>query len=607
MATPVHTTSGSPSLLLIELGLTLITVALAFCCSHRRSRLFSNLEDLLGQLARRRALSVVIVGLIACTLRLLILPLSPIPEPFIHDDFSFLLAADTFASGRLTNPTHPMWVHFESFHITHKPTYMSMYFPAQGMVLAAGQLLAGHPWWGLWASAGLMCAAICWMLQGWLPPRWAFFGGMLAVLRLALFSSWIDTYSGGAVAAIGGSLVVGALSRIRRAFRTRDFFWMALGMAILANSRPYEGLLVCIPAMVALCWWLIKKPQPATSGLLRRMAPAAALLLVTAAFMAYYNHRVFGNVFTPPYAVNRATYASAPHFLWQSPRSEPVYRHKVMHDFYSGEELKWFLESRTALGFLTKGAVKLAWIELFFIGFVLVTPVIMLSHALRDRRIRFLMITGTVFGFGLAIEAFLIPHYIAPFVAALYAILLQCMRHLRVWRPGGRPSGLFLVRAIPIMCVVLAVLRAYAQPLNLHLAGTPWMTWYGGTKPFAAARAHVLQKLEDQSGPQLAIIRYSPSHEVFDDWVYNSADIDNSKVVWAREMDPASNCELVRYFKDRKVWLVEPDLKPPRLSPYPIDTEAPPDGDKLTSSYPAVHPPVLKPEVRHQHMEQVYQ
>jgi hypothetical protein len=468
-----------------------------------------------------------------------------------------------------------------------------MYFPAQGMVLAAGKLLAGHPWWGVWASVGLMCAAICWALQGWLPPRWAFFGGMLAVLRLGLFSYWMNTYTGGAVAALGGALVFGALPRIRRNFRTRDFFWLALGMALLANSRPYEGLLVSIPSLAVLCWWFVKKPHPPALILVRRMAPAGALLILTVAFIAYYNHRVFGNAFTPSYAVNRQTYASAPHFIWQSPRPEPVYRHKVLRDFYSGWELKGFLESRTPSGFVKNGVIKTIWAELFFLSFTLLAPLIMLPRVLRDRRVRVLVIAGVVFAGGLGIETWFLPQYAAPFTAPFFAILVQCMRHLRVWRPYGRPSGLFLVRAIPTICVVLASLRLFAPELKLRLAPDRWssQSWYG-TKPIGVSRAHILSQLENRPGGQLAIVRYAPDHDPFEEWVYNAADIDDSKVIWAREMDPASNRELSRYFKDRKVWLVEPDSNPPRLSPYPIKEAAP----QVSGNMASVYSPELKPQ-----------
>lgn len=569
-----HTGPGGPSLLLIEIGLALVVLAAAFCWPGAGAGFFLRLERWFAQLARRRVLCVVVVGLSASLLRVLILPLSPIPQPFIGDDFSFLLAADTFASGRLVNPTHPMWVHFEGFQITQKP-YMSMYFPAQGMVMAAGKALAGHPWWGIWASCGLMCAAICWMLEAWLPASWALLGGLLCILRIALFSSWIDTYTGGAVAAIGGALVLGAVPRIRRAFRARDFFWMAVGMAILANSRPYEGLLVCVPAVGAVGYWLLKKAHPPLSILIRRIAPALALLLLTLTFMAYYDYRVFGNVFTPPYKVDRETYASAPHFLWQAARPEPAYHHKVLRDFYTGEELREFLQNRSLAGFFEGLGKKIGLALFFFVSFAMLAPVVMLPRVLRDGRIRFLVVTGAVVAAGLAIETWFNPHYMAPFTAGVYAILLQCMRHLRAWRPGGQASGLFLARATPVLCLVLAALRLFAAPLHLHLDGDPWLSWYGGTKPMAAARAGLLTQLEGNSGPQLAIVRYSPDHIVtcYNDWIANAADIDRSKVVWAREMDRANNRRLLAYFKDRKVWLVEPDFDPPKISPYPVENE----------------------------------
>ena len=395
----------------------------------------------------------------------------------------------------------------------------------------------------------------------------------MAVLRLGLFSYWINSYTGAStISALGGALVLGALPRLMKGAQVRHGLLLAVGIVLLATTRPYEGLLLCIPVAFVLGRWAFRgKNRPPARVLILRAAFPLALIVAAGAWMGYYDYRAFGSPATLPYTVDRATYAVAPYYIWQSKRHAPVYRHESLREFYVDFEPREVAKIQSLSGIVSETMYKLKFGVLFFAGVALLPPLIMLRRVFLDRRVRFLVVCVFILTAGMAIEIYLVPHYLAPFTAAFYAIGLQAMRHLRIWSPEGRTIGLAWVRLTVTICLAMAGLRLFADPLHLTPAKWPAGEWAGewyGLGHFGGERAQIETRLEQLPGKQLVMVRYSSAHYPLEEWVYNAADIDNSKVIWAREMDAANNQELMHYYPDRKVWLVQPDALPPAISPY---------------------------------------
>lgn len=519
-----------------------------------------------GRLANHRAASIALCGILPVAVRLSLLGIYPVPEPSIHDEFSHLLLADTLVHGRLTNPPHPMWQHFESIHIIQQPTYNSMYPPGQGSFLALGIWLFHEPWVGVIISVGLMFAATCWMMQAWLPSKWALFGTLLAICAFGVTTIWMNSYLGGAVPGIGGALVLGAVRRLRQEalHKVRQSIWLGIGVVVLMNTRPFEGMVLTGAAIgyLALGYWQRRRSMFAWAQI---AIPAGLIVVAGLLFAGYYNWRVTGHPLQMPYEVNRDAYGW-PENLGFLPIKHVTSRHQVLRDMYAKEIAHHDIYGSWH-AFLNSLDVRAFENWSFFCGPVLTIPLLLLPKVFLDRRTRpLVVILALMLGVNL-FQMVLYPYHLGPTVPILFAIIAQGARHVYVVLSRARPArGLAFALLLPLCVALASTWKVTAAELNI-----PLTYWEHGAEAHRDARAYIQQWLSRRPRKQLVIVQYSSTHSPDQEWVYNGADIDHSKVVWARAMNPQSDAQLIKYFQDREVWLLNADAKPQHVQPYNAD------------------------------------
>ena len=525
--------------------------------------------------AQKRFRACAVIFLLSCVGRTALLPIEPFPAPNIHDEFSYLLASDTFAHGRLSNPTPPFWHHFEAFYVLMQPTYASKYGAALPLFMALGQGLLGTPRAGIVLSMALAAASLCWMLQAYLPAEWAFLGGLLAVVRISWFSYFGNAYWGGSVAMLGGCLLLGAAARLDRKHRARDGLLVAFALILLANSRPFEGILLSLPICLHTLWILFRQRATVNTWL-----PGLAVLLAGAAFTGYYFHRVTGH-FTFPWVVYWRQWSICPPFFFGQPNLSVHYQFTDQLIYNRDYEMLPYVNLRTKGDFAVELAVKSIYEWLFFVFPALTLTCIGLIPTLRASKSRLLMYTLAFACFGFVTETWLQAHYVAVLAGVLYLIFLNGLRWMRV---SARHNLIWLklLRGTLATVIVMFFVRLVAVP-----GDTFPPNWASHTGDIPAYQ-DIHQIMEAKAGGQLVIVRYRSGHASGYSWINNGYDIPNQHVIWARDTEPGeSNLPLLCAFHDRRAWLLVPPetgfIPPPDrtaawnsaaagqfLQPYPV-------------------------------------
>jgi len=458
-----------------------------------------------------------------------------------------------------------MWVHFDTFHEIFQPHYMSKYPPGQALFLALGWKLLGHPWYGVWISFGIFAACLCWMLQGWLPPRYALLGSLLAFGQITVFGYWMDSYYGGAAAGIGGCVLLGSLPRLLRRKSALLSAAAASGLFILAITRPFEGLVLAVTAAAAFAW-LNRRRGRSLRGLfsLRILVPFVAIGGLGACWLGLYNYRNTGSPLVMPYTVYQRTYEISPVLLFLPENPKPVYRHAVIERFWRHHAD--LVRNRPLLALRRIRHVFLA--TRFFASELIVLLALLGGFLDRGWAARLSLAILAIFLLELQVATYWHPHYLAGAAGLVGVAAAGGLRFLR--RRLGRVGP-----ALALLCVVLAWGQAVDEALDA-----------AADRNYKSSRSVVAGLVKSYGGRHLILVRYAETHDPVREYVFNAADIDRSPIVWARDMGPEKNRELLAYYHDRKVWLCQADLVAPALTPYP-DAAAPQAGSAQPGPAPA--------------------
>jgi len=521
---------------------------------------------------------------VALLLAILATALDGWPAPRVFDEFAQILAGDTFARGRLSNPAHPMPEFFETFHVLQLPTYSSKYFPGHGLFLALGIVLGGGARLGQWMAFATMAPALYWMLAGWITRRGALAATAVFILYVA-DTSWASGYWGAAPAVTGSALLFGALPRITSGHRPRprDAALMGLGIVMMALTRPFEGLALCLPLALFYAAWTLF-PSRSRPVRLRRVAlPTVLVVAAGGVLLGLHNHAVTGDPARSGYAAYEAESPGAPPFAWQEPvpamtelRANERARLGIDMAAFMALREWWAGEMRQRLLVQT---IPVYLPHVAFLGLLLLAP-----FGMRSGRTWLAAAAIATVAIATGLSSFYLPHYIGPALPPLLLLFAIGAGVLHRRSVGRWPAGRYATGILLATLVVLGARRLVAHNMDERELDND-RHW---SRRHEALERH----LRTLPGSHLVFVHYGASYQSQDEWVQNAADRTSTRVLWAHDLGDSANARLRELEPGRTAWrlVVEANrVAQPMLAPYDSPRLArpiPPDPNRGWSASP---------------------
>ena len=323
-----------------------------------------------------------------------------------------------------------------------------------------------------------------------------------------------------------------------------------MGVAVLANSRPFESLMVALPLLIGLIWNARNRLTPI-------LMPGMIILGLVGTWMGYYNYRVTGSPLQMPFAEYTAQYDVYPKFWFQPLRPLPIYRNRSQRWVHTDFEKGQYEQLRTWKGFFGIAPLRAAGLISDNLKLaVLLIPFAVSFFLWRDVRIRWAFIPVGGLLIGLWGENFDLPHYSAPVFGVLLLFVVKGMAQLWRHQSSSRLGAK----------IVISVLIGFVTGAGMCIA-------QGVSRDTQIVQQQDLVNLQPalQSGRHLIFVDYGPMTEMAsgfaNEYVYNAADIAGSRIIWARCFGPDSDEKVARHYAGRAVWMLNVG-KTLNLTPY---------------------------------------